>query len=360
MTGLKNKKIDKILIVKPSSLGDIFHCFAAVDLLHKAFPHAQFDWFVRPEFEEAIAYCPVKINRTIHFPRRRLGKVKSFLPAFLKVINDLRKEKYDLIVDFQGLLRSAIFTSLSRSSQTVGFALPKESAARLAYKNKIHIPKECVHAVDRNIALVEAITNLKASKQVPALAQVDKFKKQIEIIFKKHDISPDDKLMGIVPGARWDSKRWPPDFFANIATDFLAENPDYKVLIIGAPDDQVSAQKIISTASDKRIISIAGDTSIGEMIEAIRHCRFIFSNDSGPVHIAAALQKTVFAVFGPTDPDKTGPYGDFHHIFQRDLKCIKCLKRTCPTGSYQCHDLDISELVSTLNNYLKSGEANEN
>ncbi len=353
MIGHKNKNINKILIVKPSSLGDIFHCFAAVTLLHKAFPEAQFDWFVRPEFEEAIAYCPVKINRTIRFPRRRLSKVKSFLPAFLEVINNLRKEKYDLIVDFQGLLRSAIFTSLARSSRTVGFALPKEAAARLAYAEKVHIPAEYIHAVDRNLALAKAITGLKEPKQTLSLTKVEKFKKRIQTIFAGHNISPNDKLMGMIPGARWDSKRWPPDFFADIADGFIAKNPEYKVLIIGAPEDRVLGGQIISAAANKRIISIAGDTSIGEMIEAIRNCRFIFSNDSGPIHIAAAMEKTVFAVFGPTAPDKTGPYGDFHHIFQRKLQCIKCLKRTCPNGSYSCHNLDISKLVSKLDNYIK-------
>ena len=360
MTGLKNKKINKILIIKPSSLGDIFHSFAAVSLLHKAFPDAQFDWFVRPEFAEAIAYCPININRVINFPHHRRAKIKGFLPTFIKVVNDLRKEKYDLIIDFQGLMRSAIFTSLSRSSQTIGFASPKESAARLAYSQKIDIPNKCVHAVDRNIALAEAISGLKAPKKMPELAQVDKFKEQIRKILKKHNITPSDKLMGIIPVARWESKCWPPEFFAEVAVKFLDKHPDYKVLIIGSPSDRESAKKIISAASNDRIISITGDTSIGEMIEAIRHCQFIFSNDSGPMHIAAALQKTVFAMFGPTDPDKTGPYGDFHHIFQRDLECIKCLKRTCPISSYLCHDLDISKLLSKLDNYIKNGEPHEN
>jgi lipopolysaccharide heptosyltransferase I len=359
MTGLKNKKINKILIVKPSSLGDIFHCFPAVSLLHTAFPEAKIDWFVRPEFKDAIDYCPVKINRIINFPRTRLTKFKTFSKTFIKVRNDLRKEKYDLIIDFQGLVRSALFTFLSRSSETAGFSKPKESAASWAYTHKIDIPKECVHAVDRNIALAEAITGLKAPKETPELAQVDKFKQQIEIILKKHNINSDDKLMGIIPGARWESKCWPPEFFADAAAKFLKEHPDYKILIIGAPDDRIPAEKIISKASNKNIISIAGDTSVGEMIEAIRYCKFLLSNDSGPVHIAAALQKTVFALFGPTDPDKTGPYGDFHHIFQRDLDCIKCLKRTCPMGSYLCHDLDISKLIGTLNNYIKNGETHE-
>ena len=140
---------------------------------------------------------------------------------------------------------------------------------------------------------------------------------------------------------------------------FLDKHPDYKVLLIGSPSDRDVAEKIISAASDKRIISITGDTSVGEMIEAIRRCNFLISNDSGPMHIAAALKKTVFALFGPTNPDKTGPYGDFHYIFQRDLECIKCLKRTCPDNSYICHDLDILKIISTLDNYIKNGELDE-
>ena len=359
MTGLKNKNINKILIIKPSSLGDIFHSFSAMPLLQKAFPDAQFDWFVRPEFKDAIAYCPVKINRTIDFPRTRLSKIKVFSKTFIEVRNNLRKEKYDLIIDFQGLMRSAIFTSLSRSSETAGFAHPKESLASLAYTHKVNISKDCVHAVDRYIALSEAVSGLKASTQMPELPQVDKFKNQLEEILKKHNIGPNDKLAGIIPGARWESKCWPPEFFAETAARFLEEHPDYKMLIIGSPEDRASAGKIIADASNENIISIAGDTGIGEMIEAIRLCRFLISNDSGPIHIAAALHKTVFALFGPTDPAKTGPYGDFHYIFQRDLDCIKCLKRTCPINSYLCHELDISKLLSKLDNYLKNGEPDE-
>ncbi len=360
MTGLKNKDINKILIIKPSSLGDIFHSFAAIPLLQKAFPNATFDWFVRPEFKDAIAYCPVKINRIIDFPRTKLSKIKTFSKTFIQVRNDLRREKYDLIIDFQGLMRSAIFTSLSRSAETVGFANPKESLATLAYTHKVNIPENCVHAVDRYIALSEAVTGLKASKQIPGLPQVDRFKESLERILKKYNISHDDKLMGIVPGARWESKCWPPDFFAETAGKFLKKHPDYKILIIGSPDDRNAAGEIIAKASNENIISIAGDTCIGEMVEAIRRCHFLISNDSGPIHIAAALHKTVFALFGPTDPAKTGPYGDFHYIFQQDMDCIKCLKRTCPINSYSCHDLDISGLLSKLNNYLKNGEHHEN
>lgn len=153
----------------------------------------------------------------IHFPHHRRAKVKGFLPTFIKVINDLRKEKYDLIIDFQGLMRSAIFTSLSRSAKTIGFALPKESAARLAYSQKVNIPRECVHAVDRNLALAETVSGLKAPMEMPELAQAERFKEQITKMLKKHNISSEDKLMGVIPVSRWKSKCWPPDFRGSCA-----------------------------------------------------------------------------------------------------------------------------------------------
>ncbi|MDD5728399.1 MAG: lipopolysaccharide heptosyltransferase II [Victivallales bacterium] len=354
MSGTKNKKIDKILIIKPSSLGDIFHCFPAVALLGRAFPGARFDWFVRPELEDAVSYSPVKITRVIYFPRSRLGKIKTFLPAFVKAVNELRQEKYSLIVDFQGLLRSAVFTSLARSTQSVGFALPREPAARLAYSRKIHIPAGRIHAVDRYLALAEAVCSLKAPENLPELPVSEKFSRSLDLLLEKHAIDASCKLIGMIPGARWESKHWPPEFFAAVAKRVLAADSNCKILLIGSPADREAAEKITAAGTDGRIAVLAGDTSIGEMVEAIRRCVLIFSNDSGPIHIAAALRKPVFALFGPTDPAKTGPYGNIHHIFQRRLKCSKCLKKSCPLGTNACHDLDISLLADTLNNYLKS------
>ncbi|QSH41947.1 glycosyltransferase family 9 protein [Lentisphaerota bacterium ZTH] len=359
MALLKKDSIKKILVIKPSSLGDIFHCFPAVWLLHNALPEADIDWFVRPEFNDALAYSPVKLNKIISFPRRELGKLKSFLPALKQTVKMLRAEKYDLVVDFQGLLRSAIFTSLARASLTAGFARPKENISRFSYKLKVKVGRDKVHAVDRNLALVEALTGESLEGDMPDLPLVSCNSRGITRLLAESSIGESDKILGFVTGARWESKCWKPEFFARIAKNFLEHQPNFKILLIGSAADINGAQKIAGLVNNPRLVSIAGKTSIGEMIEAIRRCDFIISNDSGPVHIAAALKKTVFGLFGPTSPEKTGPYGDFHHIFQRKLSCIKCLKRICPKETYECHNLNEQEILSQLLDFSEKGADNE-
>ncbi|MCP3965446.1 MAG: lipopolysaccharide heptosyltransferase II [Lentisphaerae bacterium] len=359
MALLKKESIKKILVIKPSSLGDIFHCFPAVWLLRQAYPEAEIDWFVRPEFRDALAYCPVTLNKVINFPRKELGKLRSFLPAMKRTMRLLRVEKYDLVVDFQGLLRSAIFTSLARASLTAGFARPKEKISKYSYKVKVEVGADKVHAVDRNIALVEMLTGVQSDGRLPDLPEVKANGKGMAVILNKYGISKEDKILGIVTGARWESKCWAPEFFAGIAEKFIQQQPDYKVMLIGSPTDCEGAELILKQVNNPQLISIVGETSVGEMIEAIRRCEFILSNDSGPVHIAAALKKSVFGLFGPTSPEKTGPYGNFHHIFQRDLPCIKCLKRICPLNTYECHNLNKQEILNQLLEFSNKGANNE-
>jgi len=131
--------------------------------------------------------------------------------------------------------------------------------------------------------------------------------------------------------------------------------PDFKFLILGSEADSSASSEIIKSAANAKVISLTGKTGIGELIEIIRRCEFIISNDSGPVHIAAVMDKTVFAFFGPTDPAKTGPYGNKHYIFQADLPCIKCLKRKCPLGTFECHKLEFDKIIAKLKHFINNG-----
>ncbi|MFA7230394.1 MAG: lipopolysaccharide heptosyltransferase II [Victivallaceae bacterium] len=355
-----NKTAKKILIVKPSSLGDIFHVFPAVSLLMEHFPNAEFDWLVHPAFADILQYSPAKIRKTIVFPRRQLAAVHTFIPSFLKLTKELRQENYDLIIDFQGLFRSAFFAFIAKGSQVSGFSEPKESIAKYFYGQRITIPENCVHAVERNLALVRALTGTDQPPATAPLTIVEGFAKSAAKRLKDCGITSENKIIGVIPGARWKSKCWQPDFFTGIINGFRLLNPQYKFIILGSPEDTAAAKNIVDNTNTDNVISLAGKTSIGELVEAIRRCDFVISNDSGPIHIASALNKTVFGLFGPTDPEKTGPYGDRHIIFQKDLPCIKCLKRICPRGDSECHDLNIKEILSRLNEYINKEAVHEN
>ena len=123
LASLKKSPADvkRILIIKPSSLGDIFHAFPAVARLHELFPNAEFDWLVHPAFADALDYSPVPVKRKIIFRRRELGKISTMLPAMVELIRELRENTYDYIFDFQGLFRSAFFARMAKG-RVVGFS----------------------------------------------------------------------------------------------------------------------------------------------------------------------------------------------------------------------------------------------
>jgi len=150
-------------------------------------------------------------------------------------------------------------------------------------------------------------------------------------------------LVGIAPGARWDTKRWPPPFFAKMAVEIARMKPGACFAVLGAASDSALAKSIAEAAgSEAKVLDLTGKTGIGELVEAIRLCELLISNDSGPMHIAAAVGTPLVAFFGPTDPALTGPHSRKAMVLQPELDCIKCLKRYCQKGL--CHmSLDPAE-----------------
>ncbi len=344
-----SNKPEKVLIVKPSSLGDIFHTFPAVSLLADAWPECEFHWLVSPQFASVIDYSPA-VRRTIIFPRQQLGSIKSFFPAFFKLKHDLRQEKYSKVIDFQGLLRSAFFAKIASSTQYIGFNSPREPLAKIFYNQTISIPDNCIHAVDRNLFLAAQICGSeKTFQQLPSMPSLSKFAIGAATLLNDDGCSKTDKIIGIALGARWTSKRWPDTFFINLISRLIKKEPNSKIVLLGADDSLSCAANITDTLNNQRIISLVGKTTLTELIEIIHRCQLLICNDSGPMHIAAAAGKPVFAFFGPTVPEKTGPYGSKHHIFQRNLDCIGCLKRYCSKESMLCHELNIDEIVKAIN-----------
>lgn len=339
--------VKRILIIKPSSLGDIFHAFPAVARLHELFPNAEFDWLVHPAFVEALDYSPVPVSRKIIFRRRELGKLATILPAMLELIRDLRENTYDYIFDFQGLFRSAFFARMAKG-RVVGFARPRETMARWFYHNwsKVNLR---LHAVRRNQLLVERFFltgTMRTDTVIPSNAGNAK---NLNGKLQWLGINDNDIIVGISPGARWASKVFPAELFARVMILTAEMSPKVKFVIMGAPADQKLAENILALAGNVPALSLAGATSLGELVELIKRCKVLLANDSGPVHIAAAAKVPVVCFYGPTNPNLTGPFGDIHTIFQRgDLKCIKCMNRQCREIVTECHNIDAAAAATAI------------
>lgn len=347
-------KAPAILVVKPSSLGDIFHAFPAVEMLRRHWPEATIDWLVRSEFTPVLEFYP-HIRKTVEFPRRAFSNLLNFPGALNKILKDLRSEQYDLVIDFQGLIRSAFFTFCARTDHRIGFANPREAVAALFYNMKQQIPPQSIHAVEKNIQLVCGLTGQNFDVPQPDFISPPEFKNNVDELLSGFEGTAQNTL-GIIPGARWESKRWPAEFFAKTVERVQRSNSDMYFIVIGGPDDVEAAEFICRHVPSKRIINLAGKTGYGELVESVKRCRFMLSNDSGPMHIAAAMGKKVFGVFGPTDPERTGPYGGEHKIFQLPLDCIACLKRECPLHTLDCQNIDPANVADEICSNFNDGD----
>ena len=340
-------EVKRILIIKPSSLGDIFHVFPAVARLQELFPQAQFDWLVHPAFAEALDYAPVKVAKKIIFRRRELGKLASILPECLMLIRELRENKYDYVFDFQGLLRSAFFARFAQGP-VIGFARPREAMARWFYKYTCKVNLR-LHAVRRNQLLVERFFRTGTMRTTVPMQSNALYAETLNNKLERLGIDSQAPLIGISPGARWESKMFPPELFARIIQLTAEMVPEARFVVMGAPADQKNAEKICLLAGDAPVYSLAGSTGLGELVELITRCKVLLANDSGPVHIAAAGRIPVVCFYGPTNPNLTGPFGDMHTIFQRgDLECIKCMRRKCRLNTAECHNIDAAAAATAI------------
>ena len=348
------QQVQRILVIKPSSLGDILHIFPALSLLHKCYPDAEMDFLIHPAFAPVLDYSPFPISKRILFERKKLGRLSTFVPAVIKLCRELRAQKYDLILDFQGLFRSAIFAFLASQGATIrGFAAPREPISALFYDEKVEVPP--AHAVERYINLLKLPENI--CRDYTTL-QLPENPEAYASLTAKTGILPEN-LVALIPGARWESKTFPPELFAEVANCIAATLPQTAFCVIGSKDDEVTEQKIAALlAPEVKFISTAGKTSLTEMMELLRHCSAAISNDSGPAH-AAALMIPVFSFFGATDPDKTAPYNPSGKVYQREISCCKCLKRHCPLSGeefQQCHKLDPEKIASDIVEFITSKE----
>jgi heptosyltransferase-1 len=265
----------RILVVRLSSMGDVIHALPAVASLKHSFPHSHVSWVIRTRWIPLLEGNPF-VDEVIPFDRT--------LSGIIAARRRLRKQKFDLAVDFQGLIQSAMVASSARPGRIVGFhrSQVREKAATLFYS--LSVETRAAHVVDRNLGLAAAAgaSNLLHTFSLPQGSP--------------EGVLPDGKFVLASPLAGWGSKQWPVEFYQE-----LAARLDVPLVVNGPPDAAEILSKI--RGAHVHLSGIAG------LIDATRRAQAVVGVDSGPLHLAAALSKPGVAIFGPTDPSRNGPYG---------------------------------------------------
>jgi len=298
--GLKN-----ILIIKPSSLGDIVLALPALTALRKSFPDAKISWLIRPEFTALLENHP-HLDEIIPFDRRFLGKAwfnPGALASLISLIRRLRRAKFDAVIDFQGLFRTASLARLSGCKKRYGMSKARELAP-LFYTHKITQTQSCIHMVDYYLKIIKTAGASDLSVQF-VLPHHPEAADSVGRLLASHDIAPDNYAV-FVPGSAHKDKRWPIERFAALA-DKISAKFGLSLIAIGSSNESSLVERL-KTLANVPIANFAGRTSLSELIALLKSARLVVSNDTGPGHIAAALSTPLVLMFSWSNPARIAPY----------------------------------------------------
>jgi len=293
----------RILIVRPSALGDVARTVPALVSLKRAFPEADIDWLVNEAFADAVAHHP-DLHAVVPFPRARLARFgwsPSATREGLRYFAALRRRGYDAVYDLQGLGRSGWLAWVTGAAHRVGPADARE-LGWLGYHRRVRIPPEIVHTVDRMLAVLQG-DGIRPVREMrlytpPADRQwADEWLASRRLAGSRYAV--------LAPGAAWDSKRWPAEKFDTLAAQLADEGFEAHILV-GSEKERSQAGPLLRQAPNR--INLMGQTTVGQLMAVIETAELIVANDSAPLHLAVGLGRRCVGIFGPTDPARVGPY----------------------------------------------------
>lgn len=330
-------EIKKILCIKPRGIGDIVLSTIILENLQNHFPNAKIDYLTEHFAKYSVANNPL-VNKVLTMRKTEfVGKVAW----------RIRKEKYNLIIDLWSNPRSAQITFLSGVKYRVGFGY---RGRKYAYNILGTSSKGEHHSAEHNLELLKPLDIKIVSKNIHYnVGVLEKF--FADDYFTENNLN-DKMVTGIIPAGGWDSKRCNKEKWVEIC-EAAIKGFGCKILVLWGPGDESDAEFIKSNLADKCLL--APKSTLPQMASLIAKCKVVIANDSGPMHIAAALGVPTLGIFGPTNPKAHGPYSPkSDYIIKDDLDCIICNKLICPFQHECMRDLEVDKVINKLMKYLKN------
>jgi heptosyltransferase-1 len=362
----------KILIIKPSSLGDIIHAAGPVARLARAAPDAHLTWVANEQYAPFVRGLP-GVDEVLPFPRDRFvsGRFPGFLPEAVSWTRKLRG--FDVAVDLQGLHRSGAMVRLSGAGERFG---PRDARelAWIHYTHRIEIPVQVRHAVARLDYLMDAVLSDSALLAVAGSPKVaaagapagppssEPFRLPVPPRAREEaerllaDLGP---LVALCPGTRWKSKRWPVSRWARLVAELDEQLPGVQIVILGPAGEGSLARAILSQAAagdgDPWSSDLTGKGDLWTTAAVLERAACAVATDSAQLHLAAAVGTPTVSLFGPTDPRRFAPRGAAHRVLRREeLSCLGCHRRTCPLERRVClPDLEVDSVADAVSQVLK-------
>ena len=371
---LRHREFGKILLIKLSAVGDVIHTIPVLNKLRRRYPAARIDWLVTPGIGELIRHHPA-VSNVVAFAREDWSRPWRATPFvnYARLAAELRRSRYDLVVDMHGQFRTAVFTLATGAPVRVGFDRPRaevwdatvrrfppearkhawqgaREGSWIAYTHHIPVPTLDLHAVDRylNIGPLLGLDEGPADFSFPIPRQATT---RVEALLGERQIAG-APLAVLAPGTIWETKQWRSDGFAEVARHLLARG--FAVTLIGADRERAVCDAVARLAPGS--VNLAGETTLSELAALIRRSAISVTNDSGPMHLAVAADRPVVSIFGPTDPIWIGPYRRTDAVLQASLACSPCYLRTlsrCHNGHACMHEVTAQAVIERVEHILQ-------
>lgn len=332
-------KTERLLIVRLSAMGDVIHTLPAAQMLRDAFPDAQIGWLIEERWAELL--CAPETPRRgprsagrplvdwVHTVNLRGWQKSLFTPStapstaqqIAKVWNDVRSVHYDIAVDLQGAIRSAILLRASGARERWGAAEPRESPASLWYSRQA--VTRGAHVIEQNCSLAASVAGTIVTVPGSVLPRDVEVDRRIDQQLLGSGLSQNFAILN--PGAGWGAKRWPAERYGRVAKALLADGIG-SILNFGPGEEELARAAELASEGAARAMRY----SLTELIALTRRAALFIGGDTGPMHLAAALQVPVVAIFGPTDPARNGPYGTRSIVLRNPASSTSHSRRSQP------------------------------
>jgi heptosyltransferase I len=382
LASLRTHEFHRILLIKLSAVGDVIHTIPVLHKLRRRYPAARIDWLLRPQIAELIGHHPA-ITNVLPFARREWERPWRAgwraLRNMADLVGEMRSTRYELAIDLQGQFRTALFTLASRAPVRIGFDRPRREVwqaterklppeayqhgwkgARegswIAYTHPIRIATLDMHAVDRYLRVGDLLGldggPVDFSFVIPQTAVA-----RAEELLGRLGGGRGSELVVLAPGTMWETKHWTAEGFAAVARHFLDQGRP--VVLIGSSADRRVCAEIVAAAPGA--IDLAGRTTLTELAAIVRRAALCITNDSGPMHLAVALERPVVSIFGPSDALWIGPYGRPEAVISAQVPCAPCYLRAlhrCPNDHACMRAVSPADVIERAERSLAAAGSN--
>jgi heptosyltransferase-1 len=344
--------VSRFLIVRLGALGDIVHALPVAAALRRHWPDARIDWVVSAKHQAMLELVPAVTSRIVMNDRAGAGGGHSIF----ETMRIIRRQRYDVVLDLQGLIKSAVIARSSTAPRVIGFsrAYLREPLARLLYTEiydpggeGIYARSEIRHVVQINLGIVQKLGLPGDSVEFPLAAPASPAAEQVR-----------ERTGGayalLNPGAAWPNKRWPPERFAALARG-LRERHGLMSAVLWGPDERQLAEAAVAASHGDAVLT--PPTSIADVVALARGAKVMISGDTGPTHIGAAVGTPLVGIYGPTRPERNGPWLPADVSVSRASACRCHHWRRCRAARWCLLDIEVAEVLAAAERRLAAAGA---